>query len=1020
MNEKIVLTVSHHAKWGAVLVPVLVEERASGEFFLLETAQKSFSGLPNLNEATRELICLTEKYADRSLLKSYSKEKTIGEFHTTVTEKTIETYIRPFIERCHQKIVRILIESGIPLYERNEIKDKTFWPSDQIVVSALASSVVFTFEKDENGLRYFLRIEGEKGLTDLYSRNCTVLCREPAVIVTNKELCYFEDIDVKKLMPFFNKKSIEVPLASEKTYMKTFVRNCVRNFQVNASGLDIREIQPVKEALLSLESDWNRQPVLLLNLSYEGKKYPLDHAHRKIVFAEEQSEQVSLRWFYPDKIWEKQQANQLTANGLQQIGPNTFAMPENSNETPNEGTHGLIDWLRTHKVLTDAYNFSQNMDNRCYYLGEISIMSTMEAKQDWFDLNCLVIIENYQIPFNRFRQHILKNIREYVLPDGTIAVLPNEWFIRYYELMFFSKDNQDRFILKKNQYRIAETICSSKLFPTIQKEDLPPLPTTFRGELRHYQLTGFQWMIWLYRQGFGGCLADDMGLGKTVQAIALLTYIEQEKQNETGTRAIEENVTTQLNRTPAMVSRSNFPDKHGQQLSLFDLPEEPNETPHFVELTPLEKPNKTQSEIREAENTKQSRLPSLIVMPTSLVYNWQHELRKFAPGLGVYTYSGSKRLKSKDIESVFRHYPVVLTTYGVLRKDIEWLGNCHFHHLILDESQYVKNPDSIIYQAVRQIQALHTIALTGTPIENSLTDLWAQFNLLNENMLGSYNSFRNAYQNPIAKDDKEKESALLQMIHPFLLRRTKQEVAPDLPPLLEETVYCDMSPAQKTRYTEEKNALRSSLLDEKVWENPGQRSLLTLQGLTRLRLLANHPVLVHPDYTEDSGKFEQIVMRLETLRAEGHKVLIFSSFVRHLKLLANFLDEQSLSYAWLTGSTHASDREKEINHFTNNADINCFLISLKAGGVGLNLTAADYVFLLDPWWNPASEMQALSRSHRIGQDKKVIVYRFISSKTIEEKIRRLQETKSKLASTFIRSGNPLADISREDLGQLIG
>jgi superfamily II DNA or RNA helicase len=994
MNEQLILTVYPHSKWGTVLLPVLVEERDSGERCLLETAQKSFSKLPNLNEAARELVCITERYADQSLLKSYSKEQTIKDFHATVTENTIEIYIRPFIERCHQKIIRLLNASGIPLYKRKDIKDRTFWPSDRISIPTKASSVVFTFEKDEHGLRYFLRIEGENGLIDLYSQDCSVICREPAIIVTNNSLYSFEDIDVKKLMPFFHKKAIEVPLASEKTYMKTFVRNCIQKYKVNASGLDIQEIQPVKEAFLSLESDLNKQAVLILSLVYEGKKYPLDHTHRKIVLSEETAEQVSLHWFFPDKTWEKQQTDRLTDNGLQQIGPSSFTLPENLNRDPEEGTHGLIDWLRAHEDVTAFYQFSQNFDKRCYYLGEISIVTTMETKQDWFDLHCLVLFDTFQLPFNRFRQHILNNSREYVLPDGTIAILPNEWFTLYYELMFFSKDNQASLLLKKNQYRIAEPLSGGALFPTVQNMGCPLLPSTFRGNLRHYQLTGFQWLVWLYQQGFGGCLADDMGLGKTVQAIALLTYIEETFKQEASTF-----------KTDTKAENQPIPDKHARQLSLFDQPGEPNEPPRVIE---------------EVTRTIHERLPSLIVMPTSLVYNWQHELHKLAPGLSVYTYSGSKRLKSKDIERVFQHYSVILTTYGVLRNDIEWLGNCRFHHLILDESQYVKNPGSQIYQAVRQIQALHTIALTGTPVENSLTDLWAQFNLLNENMLGHYASFRNAYLNPIAKDNKAKELALLRVIHPFLLRRTKQEVTPDLPPLLEETVYCDMSPAQKSSYTEEKNALRNSLLNENTGANPGQRSLLTLQGLTRLRLLANHPVLVHPDYTEDSGKFEQILMRLDTLRAEGHKVLIFSSFVRHLKLLANYMDEENQPYAWLSGSTPATEREKEINRFTNNAAIHCFLISLKAGGVGLNLTAADYVFLLDPWWNPASEMQALSRSHRIGQDRQVIVYRFISSKTIEEKIRRLQESKSKLANTFVRSGNPLADISREDLEQLIG
>ena len=962
MNEKIVLAVSTHAKWGAILLPVLVEEQASGELRILEIAQKSFSGLPNLAESICEIISLTERYADSALMKNYSKEKTVREFYASVTENTIENYIRPLIERCHQKIVRLLIESGIPMYDRSNSKNRVFRQSDQILVPGQASSVIFTFEKDEKSFRYFLQIDGEQGLIDLYARNCTVLCREPAIIVSNKELCWFKDIDVKKLIPFFSKKAIIIPLTSERTYMKTFVRNCVRNFQVNVSGLDVRQIQPIKEAFISLENDWNLRPTLMASLGYEGKKYPLDHTNQKIVLTEDHDQQVSLRWFYPDKIWEKQLTDLLTGNGLRQTGPNSFALPENSSRSPEEEKYELMDWLRVHKEVTATFHFSQKLDNRSYYLGEISITSTLQAKQDWFDLHCLVVFDNFQIPFNRFRHCILENIREYVLPDGTIAILPNEWFTRYYELMFFSKDNRDSMILKKNQYRIAEPLGHSVLFPTTQNGDFTIPPNTLRTELRSYQLIGFQWLVWLYRQGFGGCLADDMGLGKTVQAIALLAYLEQEKES--------------------------------RQLSLFE---------------PVDKKGQTLS----------ARLPSLVVMPTSLLYNWQHEFRKFAPGLSVYTYSGAKRLKNKDIESVFRRYSVILTTYGVLRNDIEWLGNCNFHHFILDESQYVKNPDSQTYEAARQIQALYTIALTGTPVENSLTDLWAQFNLLNENMLGNYSSFRNAYLNPIAKDDKEKERALLHIIHPFLLRRTKQEVAPDLPPLLEETVYCDMSPAQKRCYTEEKNALRSSLLDEKVWENPGQLSLLTLQGLTRLRLLANHPVLAHPDYKEDSGKFEQVVMRLETLRAERHKVLIFSSFVRHLKLLANFLDKESQSYAWLTGSTPALDREKEITRFTNNADVNCFFISLKAGGVGLNLTAADYVFLLDPWWNPASEMQALSRSHRIGQDKKVIVYRFISSETIEEKIRHLQESKSRLASTFVRSGNPLADLSREELDRLI-
>lgn len=236
---------------------------------------------------------------------------------------------------------------------------------------------------------------------------------------------------------------------------------------------------------------------------------------------------------------------------------------------------------------------------------------------------------------------------------------------------------------------------------------------------------------------------------------------------------------------------------------------------------------------------------------------------------------------------------------------------------------------------------------------------------------------------------------------------------------MEETVYCDMTALQKEVYKAEKNKLRNSLLDNKVLEQPGHLAILTLQGLTRLRLLANHPVLLEPDYSGDSGKFEQIIARFETLRSEGHKVLVFSSFVKHLRILANHFDKEMWSYAWLTGSMTSADRDKEIARFTSDSKIACFFISLKAGGVGLNLTAADYVFIIDPWWNPASEMQAMSRSHRIGQDKNVIVYRFISSKTIEEKIRLLQEEKSKLAATFVTSGNPLANLGPDEISKLL-
>ncbi len=989
-TEKLIITISKHALWGAILQTALVSEDESGALTIVEIVTSKSSVFSELPDSARKIITLTEKLSDKWLMKSYSKEKNTADFLKKVSAETIDRYIRPFIESTQRKIIEILQTTNLQLYLREIVRTRVLYAPDRIIISRRNSQVVFNFIKDSHsGLRYFINVKYDDRPIDLYTKPYIVLCNEPGIIVVEKRLHIFSDIDAKKLIPFFSKNHIDVPASSEKTYIKKFVLNCVERYEVNAQGIEIRQIQPLHKATLTLGSDLNAIPALFLNFTYNNKKYPVDTPLKKHVFAEDHNNETTLTWFFPDKEWENHLINLLEENGLEKTGIGQFSLKRTSNDSSSETTYSLIEWISQHPDVLKELDFEQDQKGSVYFIGETKLEIGFDTKQDWFDLHCYAIFGEFRIPFWNFRNHILNSIAEYVLPDGSIAVLPREWFSRYFELMLFSKKTGEKITLKKHHFRLLEVLDEKnhEIFARSETSAiLQPTPEGLKAELRNYQQLGFSWLVHLFENNFGGCLADDMGLGKTLQTIALLQHIASKQKKPT-------------------VKKTVFTEKRTSQ------------TGESAQLTIFDMQPETDSEEKHKETDWAP--PSLIIMPTSLIHNWKNELKRFAPGLRVYSYSGPKRARSKSIYKIFRHYNVILTTYGTVRNDIEILKECLFHHLILDESQSVKNPDSQAYRAVKMINAQHKLVLTGTPIENSLTDLWAQLNLVNEGMLGSYNGFRNAYINPINQNNKAKEEALLRMIQPFILRRTKDEVAPELPPLSEETVYCDMSDEQQTAYNAEKNKLRNSLLENKIRIDQQKMTFITLQGLTRLRLLANHPKLIDNNYSGDSGKFEQIMMRFETLKSENHKVLIFSSFVKHLRLLADYFDKENWKYAWLTGSTPAAIRENEIEKFRNNADVNCFFISLKAGGVGLNLTAADYVFIIDPWWNPASEMQALSRSHRIGQDKNVMVYRFISSETIEEKIRILQENKSKLAETFVTSNNPLANLKPDDMVELL-
>ncbi|WP_426489770.1 SNF2-related protein [Hymenobacter sp. 102] len=408
---------------------------------------------------------------------------------------------------------------------------------------------------------------------------------------------------------------------------------------------------------------------------------------------------------------------------------------------------------------------------------------------------------------------------------------------------------------------------------------------------------------------------------------------------------------------------------------------------------------------------------SLLVMPTSLVYNWMTEAFKFTPALRLLIYTGTYR--DKNVEQ-FADYDVVLTSYGIVRLDTELLKTYKFDYVILDESQAIKNPGSTTSQAVRGLHSRHRLILTGTPVENSTMDLWSQMSFINPGLLGSQAFFRKEFLKPIEKGkDEGKTRRLHALIKPFILRRHKAQVAKELPEKIENLSYCPMTEEQQQCYEETKSFYRNQILQSLEEHGTASTQFMLLQGLTKLRQIANHPRMAHEDYEHESGKLREVVRMIKSVVSEGHKVLVFSQFVKHLDIVRAALDERQIAYAYLDGNTR--DRHKEVERFQQTDELRVFLISLKAGGVGLNLTAADYVFILDPWWNPAVEAQAVDRAHRIGQQRTVFTYKFITQNTVEEKILALQNKKIQLVTDLITTDEAIIkSLTREDIEELLG
>jgi superfamily II DNA or RNA helicase len=419
---------------------------------------------------------------------------------------------------------------------------------------------------------------------------------------------------------------------------------------------------------------------------------------------------------------------------------------------------------------------------------------------------------------------------------------------------------------------------------------------------------------------------------------------------------------------------------------------------------------------------KDGRSPSLVIAPTSVTHTWENEILRFAPELKTLRLSsGSERAERyEEIPGV----DVVITSYALARLDAERLGTFRFRTLILDEAQNAKNPSSQIARVVRALQAEHRLALTGTPVENSLRDLWSVFSIVEPGLLGSEGSFKRRFEVPIASGDEGAVRVLHQRLEPFLLRRTKEDVAPELPDRTEVLLECDLSPLQRRLYRGLAEAARRELLG-RIDEDGGveKAAIHVLAALTRLRQVCAHPGLIFEEHRNEAGasaKFDAFLETIEEVLSGGHRVLVFSAFASMLRIMREEFDRRSVPLAYLDGSTKDRERQEEVERFMRPDGPPVFLCSLKAGGVGLTLTAADYVVLYDPWWNPAIERQAIDRTHRIGQHKPVTAYRLVTLGTVEEKIRQLAERKAGLAKSVIKADAAFAkSLSRADIELLL-
>lgn len=959
---------------GELLLPVAClpsDHQSYKVVHLLHTLELSVSGdLWPLLDKLQQLSSLLDTDA---LVRRFSKKATTAaQFFSVENKKQIDQVVMPFVWKQTNAIYLLCLQHQLPVFDA--LSWPHLYPQQLLHLAKTEAQIRLLFHKEADSTSYALQAWLDDQRILLKHQSTSVLSVSPCLIRNNGQLIRFDEtVTGLMLKPFLNKDEIVIPARIERDYYEKFIRKMAGRSNIEAVGFSITDVETEPHAFLRSEKSWDGRYGLILEFGYGEKSFLFDHPQLVATSLKMTDSGVEFRRVKRNSDWEKSMAAILFQLGFAHQASFFFLQD-------HDKQFAFINRLMVMAPTLEAAGFLLIQPHEeAFLLHQPELKVDLKRSIDWFDLHITIHAGKHSFPFLLLRNHLLSGERVFLLPGGERFLIPEMWFEQYGPLLIHGNIHKDVLQLKHfHSVLLTEAgFTGASEEQAEQTNDLGQfaVPPLNRANLRPYQIYGFHWLTSTLSAQQGALLADDMGLGKTIQVIALIVAM--------------------LQKSPS--ANSGHKQKNGVRASAPDL------------FSALEAPPVLPELSLKATN------PVLIVMPTSLLHNWKNELDRFAPQLHVVVFAGNGR---KLNEAVFRAADVILTTYGIMRNDIALLSQFPFSLAVLDESQAIKNPSSKTAYAAFELKAKYRVALTGTPVENHLSDLWSQMHFLNPGLLGELSMFNRYYAVPISRNPEVSQRlTLLRMIGPFILRRTKAQVMKDLPPVSETIIFCEMTDAQRFLYEQEKSRMRLQLMDDQqLSQGISTTGMLYLTALLRMRQLANHPAILFPDGDHGSGKFDELMQHLETVLDEDHKVLIFSSFVSQLQLLADKLGHSGIDFLMLTGQTEK--RGAVISNFKS-GNTKVFLISLKAGGVGLNLAEADYVFILDPWWNPAAEAQAIGRSHRIGQKNSVFVYRFITRDSIEEKMMKLQQEKQQLAENTILEDSFFAALTQDEMLALI-